>query len=410
MIEACRACHSSELQEVFSLGDLALSDYYDEPGGEMESAPLTLIMCRACGLVQLSTTVDRDRLFTKYHYRSAMQEAMVTALVDVVDDVVNLDLIKPGDTWLDIGANDGTLLHLTPPGVNRLAYEPATNLWPALQPTGRVVGRYFPHVRADGRLITLKQPAKVITSIACFYSATDPDLFVENIKLDLAEGGVWVNQMSYLPYTLAANNFGDICHEHLTYWTVDTFRTLVQRHGLRVTGFIFNDVNGGSFRTHVKHDDGSGTNAWGDGVTPLQLKRFKQRVDLHRTEIRSLLHSIRRGGKTVMGYGASTKGNTYLQYWGLGPDLLEFIADRNPDKHGKYTPTGQLIVSERTMRCAKPDFLLMLPYHFRDAFIEREQEWAAGGGMWIVPFPSISLVGNTDGNLQQEATTTAARD
>ena len=386
------------------LGDVAVSDFMDSPTQHVERSSLDLMLCRSCGLVQLAEAVSRESIYGKhYHYRSGLQESMVEALHDVVRGVLKGGFrTEPRDVWMDIGANDGTLLKFVPNDFTKIAYEPATNFWPELAGIAGVAGRYWP-AKAD-----LGVKARVITSIACFYSATNPDQFVDAIKRNLAYGGVWVNQMSYLPHTMATNNFGDICHEHLTYWTARAFQNLLARHDLKITGTQFNDVNGGSFRTYVTH---GADRPWvQDEVTLLQLRRFGQRVRLGSSEIRSLLHTLKRDGKSVMGYGASTKGNTYLQVWGITPDLLEFIADRNPDKHGKFTPTGQQIVSEDVMRCANPDYLLMLPWHFRDSFIKREQEWLDQGGTWIIPLPALQLVTSSHGGIHEAAVTSAVGD
>jgi len=393
-VEVCRGCRSEDLICVFSLGDLAVSGFEREVK-DFDHCPLTVLLCQACGLVQLSEMVSREQLYSHYYYRSGLQESMVASLKDVVDTAIEAYGAYQSDSiWIDIGANDGTLLKLVPPGFTKLAYEPAQNLWPELQHAGaRIVGRFFPTALQASGLVGISPRAKVITSIACMYSVPDPVEFVDAISISLADDGVWVNQMAYWPETMATNNFGDICHEHLTYWTLSAFSRLVERRGMCVQSVSFNDTNGGSFRTVVRHKSGAGgVRHFGDEASLLQLKRFRQRIELQRTEIRDFLHRSKRDGKLVVGYGASTKGNTYLQYWGIEPDLLEYIADRNPEKHGLYTPSGQQIISEEEARDMKPDYFLALPWHFIDSFVEREKEWIDSGGRFVVPFPSVRIV------------------
>ena len=238
-------------------------------------------------------------------------------------------------------------------------------------------------------------------------------MFLGAIKACLAEDGVWINQLAYLPATLATNNFGDIVHEHLTYWTISTFAALLKQHGLMLYNWTHNDVNGGSVRFIVKHDTGADDllEAWADPVGLLALRKFAARIKLQRTEVRDFLHRAKRDGKLVVGYGASTKGNTYLQYWGVEADLMAAIADRNPDKHGKFTPTGQIVISEDEMRNEQPDYLLVLPFHFIDAFVEREEDLLAHGTQMAVPFPTLHFIGGADASdIQAPAATAVGAD
>jgi NDP-4-keto-2,6-dideoxyhexose 3-C-methyltransferase len=368
-----------------------VSDFKAE-GQEFMKAPLTLCLCQDCGLVQLADTVNRDSLYNHYYYRSGLQESMVESLKDVIETARKAcGPYRSDSIWIDIGANDGTLLKHVPPSFTKIAYEPAYNMWPALQRHGRIAGRYFPTTMMTAGVASIEPQARVITSVACMYSVADPDMFVYAIAENLAGDGVWVNQMAYWPETMATNNFGDICHEHLTYWSLDTFESLVRRHGMYVQDFSFNDTNGGSFRTVVRHGEGRHDSTH-DKPTLVQLKRFRQRMELQRTEVRDFLHVAKREAKLVLGYGASTKGNTYLQYWGITTDMMPFIADRNPEKIGKFTPTGQRIISEEEARKIKPAYFLALPWHFIDSFVEREKDWIAGGGRFIVPFPHVRIV------------------
>ena len=398
-IEKCRSCGSTDLGQALDLGFFHLSDFKDSPDAFTDKAPLELVRCANCSLVQLRHTVDRDRLYKQYWYRSGVQPAMVSALRDVVREAATCVALQPGDTVVDIGANDGTLLRMYPPEVVRFAFEPAENLWPLLigddqpwNPTAiRGVYGYFPQV-INGYVVA-GFDAKIITSIACFYDVDDPNQFVEGIKANLHKDGVWINQLAYLPDTLKTNNFGDICHEHLTYWTVTSFAHLLRRHGLMIEDWSRNDVNGGSIRFVVRHGTARIPNGWADDFGLIALRQFALRIYQQRSRVRTFLHEAARDGKTVIGYGASTKASTYLQYWGVDERLLPFIADRNPDKFGKYTPTGQKVISEEEARAMNPDYFLALPWHFLDAFVEREQAFLERGGKFAVPFPELHFVG-----------------
>lgn len=387
-IEACRACGSDQLTQALDLGLFMLSDFRANPEDEGDKAPLVLLRCDDCTLVQLQHTVQRERLYSNYWYKSSTQPAMVAALQDIVRDATSHVSLQRGDVVVDVGANDGTLLGFYPEGVNRLAYEPALNLWGDLIESGAmVVGGFFPP-HGD----PTHNKAKVVTSIACFYDVEDPGAFVEGVKACLADDGVWINQMAYLPETLRQNNFGDIVHEHLTYWSVSAFDMLLEQHGLEIRNVQFNDVNGGSVRFVVGR--GEHRTQVVDPVTLLMLRRFEQRIRLNRSAVRSFLHEAKRDGHKVIGYAAATKFNSALQYWGIGPELLEFIADRNPAKWGKYTPTGQQVISEEDMRPKRPAYLLCGAHHFIEAFAEREIDLLAVGTEFVIAFPVLQIVGN----------------
>lgn len=398
-IDRCRSCGATQLPEVLNLGEFSISDFKEAPDAFTDRAPLELVCCQGCSLVQLRHTVARDRLYTQYWYRSGTQPAMVSALQDIVSEGLRRVTLSAGDTVIDIGANDGTLLKMYPPGLRRIAYEPAENLWPALrgatwdgtQEPSPIYG-YFPQVLND-KVVGMDPPAKLITSIACFYDVDDPNQFVEGIKACLAPGGIWINQLAYLPDTLRTGNFGDVCHEHLTYWTIASFGNLLKRHGLVLLNWSHNDVNGGSIRFVVGHDTGqSDLTDYGE-MRDLDWSHFRERIQRQRFEVLAWLSKAERDGKHVIGYGASTKGNTYLQYWNVDPELLPLIADRNPEKWGTYTPTGQFVISEAEARDRKPDYFFCLPWHFIEAFVEREGPFLADGGQFAVPFPELHFVG-----------------
>lgn len=390
-IDRCRACGSEALDQALDLGPLALADWLARADDPVQRAPLELLLCRVCTLVQLRHTVDRDALYHDgYGYRSGLQEAMVAALRDVVADVMRRVDLHPGDVVLDIGANDGTLLRQYPEGLDKVAYEPCMSFWPDLRGDIHLKDRYFPSsawVRAHAGAV--RPRAKAITSCAMFYDVSDLDDFCEAIHDSLAPGGVWINQLAYLPTTLAAGNFGDIVHEHVTYWTGQAFTRLIARHGLALESVSLNSVNGGSVRFVVRHAGEVRVPVpMHDRITLPAFADFATRIRRNTAEMLQFLSVAR-----TMGYGASTKANTYLQVWGVGPGLLPAIAERNPAKVGRYTVTGIPIISEDEARARRPDYFLALPYQFIDSFREREAAFEARGGRFVVPFPMPTVVG-----------------
>ena len=391
------------------LGSVAVSNFVDSPGGALR-APLQLVLCEGCGLVQLSHTVERDILYRQnYWYQSGINESMVIALKDVVNAAAGMVSLKEGDTWLDIGANDGTLVGLVPEGVRTIGVEPSMEMSLLAYPRMRVgstwYNTYFPlPAWADADV----PPCKVITSIAMFYDLPDPNGFVAEIARMLDPEGVWVCQMGDLDSMLETNGFDAICHEHLEYWSPASFDALLARHGLMIAEMDQNRVNGGSLRFYVKHGKARLPQArvqWGDRLTA-----FAHRIEALREDTRAVLADLKRGGGSIWGYGASTKGNTLLQYYGLGTSTIEAIAERSEAKWGKYTVGSWIpIASEAEMRQARPDYLLVLPWHFIDGFLQREREFLEGGGRFIVPLPYLRTMGVEDADLYAKGVTTELR-
>lgn len=412
--KTCRSCGSSALTPVLSLGEQYVSNFIDQPTENevVLKAPLELVLCDTggggCSLLQLRHTVPADMMFRKYWYRSGVNRSMTAALEDIATKAEQTIKLSKGDVIVDIGCNDGTLLRsYKTPGLLLVGFEPATNLVPfAEKGTSKIINDYFT-LEAYGKHFQNK--AKVITSIGMFYDLEDPNKFVEDVAQCLRDDGVWVIQMSYLPSMLTQNAFDNICHEHLEYYSMLSLRSLLDRHGLDVFDVELNDVNGGSFRVWVKHMD---SRLVGDSlqsrerVSKLEKREAEmnlEKVDMYlafTSRIRSLcdqlydfVKSEHEKGKRIYAYGASTKGNTLLQFCKLDYTLIGAAAERNPDKWGKKT-VGTLIpiISEEQARAERPDYFLILPWHFLDEFSEREQAYLNAGGRFIIPLPQFRLI------------------
>lgn len=391
-ITACRACGDPKLDGVLDLGNLAISDFL-EPGQEVERAPLELVRCAGCGLVQLRHTVERDRLYRTYHYRSSVNETMVAALADVADDARSRVQLERGDAVLDIGCNDGTLLRFYPDWVTKIGFDPsdvAQDAWLAQRKPHYTLHRdYFPTTRQHAPV-----PCKIVTAVAMFYDLDDPGRFLDEVKRWLHPEGVLVLQFQDLWSMTQANAVDNVCHEHLTYWSLDPLRLLLDRHGLKITDFGIQPVNGGSLRVVVHHRDAPALPMyklpeWGwDRL----LEDFADRVQANKQDTRALLERLKAAGQTVYGLAASTKWNTLSQFYGIGPDLITAIGERSPHKVGKRTVTGIPIVSEEAVRAARPDYLVACAWQFADAFAEREKDLLAGGTRLIVPLPTLRVV------------------
>jgi SAM-dependent methyltransferase len=410
-IKACRLCDGTKLALVASLGEQCVSGAFLACKSVLPEVPLTVVRCLGCGLVQLQHSVPAELMYKKYWYRSGVNQTMRDHLKGIVDEAKGRVELKPGDMVLDIGCNDGTLLEAYgirpgPDTVQMMGMDPSNMVQLALEKGLPVVCDYF-SAESYGRMTS--QKAKIITSIAMFYDLEDPNRFVADIKKILHPDGVWVLEMSYLPTMLERNSFDTICHEHLEYYHLEPLELLFAANKLYVMDVTKNEMNGGSFRLTVKHADVP-TDDEDEGYERISRMRaeemmlaldtdgpymnFRRNIEKIKGDVRMFLGGVKEAGKVVHGYGASTKGNTILQFCDITPELLPCIADRNESKWGHYTVgTNIPIISESESRAQKPDYYLVLPWHFMAEFRMRETEFLARGGRFVVPMPRLQVVG-----------------
>ena len=413
-IKSCRLCGGEKLALVASLGEQAVAGAFFACKSIVPVVPLVVVRCRSCGLVQLQHTVQADEMFKKYWYRSGVNLTMREHLAGIVHEAKARVDLKAGDMVLDIGCNDGTLLEAygVRPGpyetIQMMGMDPAANIIQLALAKGLpVVCDFF---SAESYHKMTSQKAKIITSIAMFYDLDDPNQFVQDIAEILAPDGVWVLELSYLPTMLARNSFDTICHEHLEYYHLEPMEQLLEKHRLMVVDVTKNDMNGGSFRLTVKHEtlENSFAMALTEGESRLCQMRgdemmlaldcdapyaeFRKNIERIKGDVRMFLKGTKEAGKLVHGYGASTKGNTILQFCDLDAELLPAIADRNEAKWGHFTVgTNIPIISEAESRALKPDYYFVLPWHFMDEFRKREKEFMAWGGHFVVPMPRLQV-------------------
>ena len=408
-IGACRCCGNARLERILSLGVQYLTGVFPRSALEtVTSGPLELVKCfgaESCGLVQLRHTYNSSEMYgDNYGYRSGLNQSMVRHLGSTVATVLAKYPLQADAIALDIGSNDGTLLSFMPASAQRVGMDPTIVKYRKYYNPGiHAIPEFFS--AATFREFYGEQRAGIITSIAMFYDLDDPLAFVRDIASVLAPTGVWYFEQSYLPTMLAQNAYDTICHEHLEYYALEQIQWMMSRCGLRVIDVQLNDVNGGSFSVAVCHDGAPyGANlpaidalssleraAKLDSLEPYQA--FAARVASHRDELRAVLAGIRRTGATILGYGASTKGNVILQYCGLSIDEIPAIAEVNADKFGAFTPgTNIPIISEVEAHARNPDYFLVMPWHFRANLIQRETAFLERGGKMIFPLPAISVV------------------
>jgi hypothetical protein len=330
---------------------------------------------------------------------------MVDHLTNKVRHIERMIPLSAGDVVLDIGSNDGTTLK---------AYAAGGLVRIGIDPTGRKFAQFYPpEIRlvpdffsAQAYRALTTRPAKVITSIAMLYDLDDPLRFAREVASVLADDGLWHFEQSYMPSMLRLNSYDTICHEHLEYYSLGVIAQMLDAADLQIVDVVMNNVNGGSFAvTAAKKSNRSvrvngAVTQWlleqeermGLG-TPRPFRDFEERVFRHRDDLTRLVRTLGADGKKVLGYGASTKGNVVLQFCGFTAKDIAAIAEVNTDKFGAVTPGTHIpIVSEADARAMKPDYFLVLPWHFKDGIVRREREFLASGGKFIFPFPEIEIV------------------
>jgi NDP-4-keto-2,6-dideoxyhexose 3-C-methyltransferase len=399
----CRSCHRAGMVEVLDLGRQYLSDFRDDDRRPPQW-PLVLMLCEGCGLLQLRDTTPRDLMYhDRYGFRSGVNEAIRADLRGVVDHAL---AVRPGAArWLDIACNDGTLLSFVPDRIYRVGVDPVAAFEPeSRRHADRIVVDFFDPARfASGRPDQAAERFDVITSVSMFYDLDDPNGFVADVAEVLEDGGIWLIQQNYALTMLELGAVDNVCHEHITYWSLAALEQLLDRHGLQVGDVHLSGVNGGSIRTLVWR---RGTHPVGASV-PLQRER-EARAGLHLPatwrefgararqafgDLRRLIDGINAAGERCYLYGASTRGGTILQGAGLTVADLPYAVERQPAKVGrKIASVGVPIISEEQARADHPEFMLVSPWFFRDVFVERERDYLAAGGRLIFPLPDLDIV------------------
>ncbi len=411
-INKCRVCGNANLVTVINLGDQALTGVFPVQGEIVERGPLEMVKCfgvegaEACGLVQLKHDYQMEKLYgDNYGYRSGLNKSMVEHLKGIVAMNESMINLSDGDLVIDIASNDGTLLS---------AYKNKKLELLGIDPTSDKFGKYYPeHIKHIAEFFSAKivrdlydtKKAKIVSSIAMFYDLPDPLGVMKEIEEILDPEGIWVVEQSYMPTMIDNISYDTICHEHLEYYALRQFKWMADRAGLKIIDVAFNDTNGASFCIVMAKKNSHYSEAVGKIKEVLDAEEvggfnesgvyedFKKKTEGHRSALFELFQKIKKDGKKIFGYGASTKGNVILQYCGLTADEIPYIAEVNEYKFGRFTP-GTLIpiISEKDAKAMKPDYYLVLPWHFKKGIIEREQEYLSSGGKLIFPLPKIEII------------------
>lgn len=377
----CRLCNFNGLKEVLTLGNQCISAFVETDSPPI-TAPLDLVICAECNLLQLKHTTNPKILYTdNYGYRTGLNTTMIQEMKNITNSTIGRKKLKENDVIVDIGASDGTLLNFFPKNTLKVAFEPVKKFASYYKGKETILIQDFFNLKSYLDIVGKK--AKVITAIAMFYDLDKPNSFLKDITKILDDDGILIIQQNYLPKMLQEGTFDNISHEHNCYYSIATLQTLLNRHNLEIFDVEFSPINGGCFRTFIRFSNN------------LPYERFKNEMESNIDKLSTFINSEYKKGKKIWIYGASTRGNVILQAARLAYPVISGASERNPEKWGKKTlGTNIPMYSEEEARKIHPDYFLVLPYWFGPEFLEREKKYLESGGKFIFPLPRFKIIGN----------------
>ena len=408
-ITNCRICNNTDLSDVIDIGNQIITSRFPKYGDfSTPSTPITLCKCASCGLLQLRQTTNPCELYEyEYGYRSGLNNTMRAHLKQYQEEILSKVSMKLGDTVIDIGSNDGTMLKYWSCDFRRIGVDPTGEQFKHYYENDAIelIPTYFTRENIGGTVE--KGSVKIVSSISMFYDLPDPVKFAQDIYEILEDDGIWTCEQSYLLTMLRRNSIDTICHEHLEYYALTQVQEIANRAGFKIIDVLFNECNGGSFRVYFAKSGTAKSNISAEtrekidnilreeqeyGIMSDDLyKKFMEGCRREVDQLKYFIETANANGRRVYIYGASTKGNCLLQFAGIDQKYVKYAVERNPSKVGKMTSTGIEIISEETMRADPPDYLLVLPWHFREEIIAREDDFLKNGGQFIFPFPHFEV-------------------
>ena len=405
-IKNCRICSSKSFFDLFSLGKLSFTGKF--PKNLRNSIPkdfVSLVMCKKCKLVQLDRNFNPNYLYSQdYGYRTGINSTMTKHVKLVVKEAIRLSKLDKEDHVLDIASNDGTLLNFYDKKFITVGIDPLIKKYKNLyKKINFKVSNFFSFRILKKKKLNFK--FKVITALSMFYDLKKPNVFIEDIKKILHKDGIFILEhadlLSLFKYTL----FDTICHEHLEYYSSKIIINLMKKNKMRVFDIKNNDINGGSSRYFICHNNAKfKINKKKINKILKEEKKFKledkntyhkfyKKINFIKNKTNKLIDNLVDKNKIIHGYGASTKGNVFLQYLRISSKKIPFIAERNPLKFNKFTPGNYIkIISEKKSRHLKPDYYLVLPWHFKKEILKREAKIRRAGTKFIFPLPALKVI------------------
>ena len=405
-ITSCRNCKSKYFSKLFTLGKMCFTGKF--PKNLTTNIPkvvISLIMCKSCKLVQLDRNFNPKYLYdTNYGYRTGINVTMTQHVNGVVKESIKIVKLKKKDSVLDIASNDGTLLNFYKKNIFRVGIDPLIKKYKnQYKNINFGIQEFFSYKAIQKKKINKK--FKIITALSMFYDLPNPNKFLEDAKKVLDKEGIIVLEHADLLSIIKNCQFDTICHEHLEYYSTKVIIELMNKNELRVFNLKANTINGGSMRYYICHKDSKYKNN-NKKINKILREEMKSKLDkpntfsdffklinVQKKKLLKLINKIIKKKETIHGYGASTKGNVLLQYFGINSNKISYIADRNPQKVNLYTPGTKIkIVSESFSRMCKPNYYLVLPWHFKKEIILREKKVIKEGSRLIFPLPKMKIV------------------
>ena len=404
IIKKCRVCNSKSLQKLFSLGKMKFTGKFPKKNQFTPSGNVNLVMCKKCRLVQLNDNFNLKYLYNNdYGYRTGINATMRNHVKQVVNKITKKAKLKEKDYVLDIASNDGTLLNYYKKKINTFGIDPLVSKYKKnYKNINYKIADFFNYknIKKVDRNIKFK----AITALSVFYDLKNPQIFLKDIKKILHKDGIFNLEFADLKLIVKNNMFDTICHEHLEYYSVTLINNLLRSVGLRIFDHNYNEINGGSSSYFICHDESKHkTNSKIKIILKNEKKiklhsystyeYFKKRIDKIKKDLVKILLKLKKQKKTIHGYGASTKGNVLLQYFNIDNRHLDYISDRNPKKNNCFTPGSNVkIITESKSRSLKPDYYLVLPWHFKKEILKREKKIRSNGTKFIFPLPKINII------------------
>ena len=396
-VTKCLLCSNKKLYEIFDLGNFFVSNFVEKKKiikGNIK-CPLILLYCKKCTLIQLSHIAPQELMYRRFYwYKSGVTQTMRDGLRELYSSSLKHIKLNKKDVILDIGANDGTLLKYYKEKYITIGCEPAKNLTKSLRKNCNYSIENFWSYKNFLKIIrknNLSKP-KIITAIGMFYDLENPNTFIKDAARALHDDGIFIAQLMCLKTMIEKNDIGNICHEHIEFYSLKSLKFLFENNGLEIFKIEENNINGGSYRIYCRKFSKGSIKLKNENVE-LMMKLFVRRAKKNRSEMRKFLKTQIQKKKKIFLYGASTKGNTLLQYYGLNSSVIPYASERSPEKWGKFTVgSGIKIISEQEARKLNPDYFLVTPWGFIKEFVKRESKWLKKGGKFIVPFPKLRII------------------
>ncbi|RJQ38992.1 MAG: class I SAM-dependent methyltransferase [Dehalococcoidia bacterium] len=404
---ACRSCGHTGLLPVLSLGSMPLANALltpEELDKPEEIFPLDVVFCPECSLVQITETVPPQKLFGEYLYFSSVSDTVVQNAAEITKRLISTRHLDNNSLVVEPASNDGYLLQFyQQKGIRVLGIEPAANIAKvAREEKGIPTLCEFFGEKLALQLRERGERADVIHGCNVLAHVADTNGFVQGIKILLKDNGVAVIEVPYVKDLIDHYEFDTIYHEHLCYFSLTAVDRLFRRHGLIVQDVERIPIHGGTLRLFVTHDtERPGSNVLNlldeeekAGMDRIEFYRsFGQRVETLKSSLRNTLFKLKKEGKRLAAYGAAAKGTVLLNYFGIGPDILDFVVDRSPYKQGRYVPGVRLpIYPIEKLQQDKPDYTLLLVWNIANEVLKQQVEYQREGGKFIVPIPEVEII------------------